>query len=265
MNQSENSPSWASLLHLSQLSSFVVPLPYIGIIAPILIWQFTRSRHPHLDRHGENAINWIISSSIYTMIALISVIGMALLPLLWGLTLVFPIIAAIKAKEGKAWKYPLTINFIGGRLPRQRLLATALALLILTLPAILGLGGMAFWANHRSSWLETTITTPGSVVEMKEETDSEGTTLYQPVIEFRDRAGETHKFSPSWSSSSPSYEKGETVTVLYPPDNPNAVIVDNWWAKWGVISILGIIAAIVFICSFLPSAICLILWAYWRD
>jgi len=259
MNQAENSPNWATLLHLSQLSNFLIPLPYIGMITPILIWQLARSRHPNLDRHGENVINWIISSTIYFTFSLISIVGIVFLPILWGLTIVFPIIAAIKANNGKVWRYPLSINFIRGTFPKQRLVATSLALLILTLPAFLGLAGIAFWANNRQNWLDNAIATQGSVVEMIEQTDTDGQTSYKPIIKFRDRAGEIHKFSPLWSSNPHRYEEGETVEVLYPPEKPESALLNNWWEKWSGITILGIISLIGFVFSLIPSAICFIL------
>jgi uncharacterized Tic20 family protein len=237
----------------------VVPLPYIGIVAPILIWQFAKPRHPDLNRQGENAINWIISSTIYTTIALISIVGIILLPILAVLNLVFPIIAAIKANKGQVWSYPLTINFIGGRFPKQQLLATGLALLILTLPALMGITVVGFWAKQRSDWIENAITTQGSVVKLIEDLDAEGDTTYKPVIKFRDRAGESYQVTPLSTSDATAYSRGDTVELLYSPENPKRAIINNWFQKWFPIAILGVISGLFFIFSLIPSGICLIL------
>lgn len=250
---------WSTLLHLSLLSNWVLPIPYVGIVAPILIWQFAQPSNADLNRHSENAINWIISSTIYTTIALISIVGIILIPLLTLLNLIFPIIAAVKANKGQVWSYPLTFNFLGGRFPKQKLLATALALLILTLPALMGMTGAAFWVKQRSDWIETAIQTEGSVVKIIEDIDTEGDTTYEPVIQFRDRAGESYKVTPLITSNPTHYRKGDTVELLYSPEHPKKAIINNWFHKWFVVTLFIIITSILFIFSLVPSLICFIL------
>ena len=105
--------SCAALLHLSMLLGYAVP--FVGLVAPILIWQIKKDELPGLDAHGRNATNWIISSIIYAVISgilCLIVIGVPLLIALVVCSLVFPIIAAAKANDGVAWKYPLTIEFL---------------------------------------------------------------------------------------------------------------------------------------------------------
>ncbi|MDR9402036.1 MAG: DUF4870 domain-containing protein [Halothece sp. Uz-M2-17] len=259
MSQSQNSSDWSTLLHLSLLSNFVLPIPYIGIIVPILIWQFAQPRDHNFERHSENVINWIISSTIYSTIALISIIGIILLPVLAVLNLVFPIIAAIKANKDQVWSYPLTINFIGGKFPKQRLLATALALLILTLPALMGITGVGFWAKQRNDWIKNAITTQGSVVKIIEDIDAEGNTTHQPVIQFRDRAGESYQVTPVSTSNATTYETEDTVELLYSPENPKTAIINNWFHKWFLIAMIGIMSGVFFVFSLIPSGICLII------
>ena len=104
---------WAMILHLSLLGGYVVPL--LGLIAPILIWQLKKDQFPILDEHGRNATNWIISSLIYGMISgvlVLVMVGFVLLFALAVVSIVFPVIAAIKANDGIVWKYPLAIRFV---------------------------------------------------------------------------------------------------------------------------------------------------------
>lgn len=57
----------------------------------------------------------LISWAIYMIIAALSIfalIGVLLLPLAGLLWLIFVIMAAIKASEGKIYRYPLTIRLI---------------------------------------------------------------------------------------------------------------------------------------------------------
>jgi len=102
----------ALLLHLSLLAGFIIPLA--GLIAPILIWQMKKDELPLIDAHGKNAVNWIVSSLIYGVVCFILcflLIGIPLSIALGVLSIVFPIMAAIKGNKGEVWKYPLAISF----------------------------------------------------------------------------------------------------------------------------------------------------------
>jgi uncharacterized protein len=118
---------WGMILHLSQLSSFLVPLA--GLVLPIIIWQIKRSELPEIDAHGKIVCNWIISTLIYGIaIFLVSfglvalfiqvqggaVFGAAILGLLMisasVVYILFPIIAAIKASNGELWNYPFSLK-----------------------------------------------------------------------------------------------------------------------------------------------------------
>ncbi|MEI8316414.1 MAG: DUF4870 domain-containing protein [Planctomycetia bacterium] len=104
--------TWALLLHLSQFAGYAVPLA--GLIVPILIWQLKKADVPTIDAHGKVVANWIISEFIYLIVCFLLVfvfVGIPLLFVLGILGLVFPVIGAIKAKNGEVWRYPLSIPF----------------------------------------------------------------------------------------------------------------------------------------------------------
>lgn len=100
-------------LHLGGLlNTFAFPF---GALATILIWQIKKDEMPALDAHGKMATNWLISFSIYFIVSLflmIFIIGFLLLPIVWVIGVVFPIIAGVKANNGEYWQYPLTIKFL---------------------------------------------------------------------------------------------------------------------------------------------------------
>jgi uncharacterized protein len=102
---------WGMILHLSLLLGFTA----VGIVAPILILQLRKDDLPGLDVHGKNAANWIISALIYGVVGVILVpvfgIGALILIVLGILTVVFPIVAGLKANAGEVWKYPGAIAF----------------------------------------------------------------------------------------------------------------------------------------------------------
>ena len=102
--------TYCTLMHLSQLLTF----SGLGIIAPIVMWVLSKDQSDVTRRHGAAMMNWLISSLIYGVVAGVLVmvfVGFFLLLVLAVLQLVFPIIAALKAKDGIVWSYPLAIKF----------------------------------------------------------------------------------------------------------------------------------------------------------
>ena len=107
-----SSNQWAMFIHLAQFTHCIAPLG--GIVAPILIWQLKKDELPGIDEHGKNVVNWIVSQFLYSIVAGILTFFLIGIPLLIGLfiiSILFPIVGAIKANDGKAWRYPLTIRF----------------------------------------------------------------------------------------------------------------------------------------------------------
>jgi uncharacterized Tic20 family protein len=102
---------WALLLHLSQFAGYAIPLG--GLILPIVIWQLKKSEFPEVDAHGKVVANWIVSELIYGVMCLFLffvLIGIPLMIVLFLLSVVFPVIGAIKANQGEVWKYPLSMT-----------------------------------------------------------------------------------------------------------------------------------------------------------
>lgn len=105
--------SYLMLMHLSQLAGMMVP--FAGIVLPIVMWSTNKDQSPQIDQHGKNILNWMISSFIYAIacIALIFLfVGIFLIIALAICSLVFTILGAVKANEGKLYEYPMTIKFI---------------------------------------------------------------------------------------------------------------------------------------------------------
>ncbi|MDR0333209.1 MAG: DUF4870 domain-containing protein [Dysgonamonadaceae bacterium] len=102
-----NENLYAVLMHLSQFASY--------IIIPLVMWIIGKDSSEKIDQHGKNIINFTISYFIYMLILIpliILLIGIPLLIILVILIPIFIIIATIKAANGEAWKYPLSIEFI---------------------------------------------------------------------------------------------------------------------------------------------------------
>lgn len=48
---------------------------------------------------------------------------------------------------------------------------------------------------------------------------------YKSVVSFKTQNGKSISFSTTYSSNPPAYDVGETVTVFYPPENPEKATI----------------------------------------
>lgn len=104
---------WGMILHLSIFAGYIIP--FAGLIAPIVIWQVQKAKMPGLDVHGRIVVNWIITAFIYGAVCFLLTfvfIGVPLLFVLGLLCVIYPIIGGIKANNGEAWSYPLSIRLL---------------------------------------------------------------------------------------------------------------------------------------------------------
>ena len=103
---SKESRNMAVLCHL---------LGLFGIIGPLIIWLLKKEEDWFVDDQGREAVNYHISLIIYYLVSWILcfvLIGFLLLFVLGILHLVFVIMAALKAGDGKLYRYPIAIRFI---------------------------------------------------------------------------------------------------------------------------------------------------------
>jgi len=105
---------WAMFCHLSGLAGLIIPA--VGcVIGPLVVWLIKKEQFPFVAEQGKEALNFQISMLIYGAIAgllCFACIGFVLAPLVGITDIVFLIIAAIKANDGRPYRYPLTIRFI---------------------------------------------------------------------------------------------------------------------------------------------------------
>jgi hypothetical protein len=74
--------------------------------------------------------------------------------------------------------------------------------------------------------------TTGTVIEMEESSTNEGgCCVYSPVIEFQAN-GQTYTFDGGNASDPPIYRVGETVPVIYDPNDPNTAQINKWSERW---------------------------------
>jgi len=143
-----NQRNIATFIHLSTFSRFIFPLG--NFIGPIVLWVANKDKSDFIDAHGKQALNFQISILLYAIILGMITIPLFVFSLFDGfnfldfdafksvhisltkpspllyitggfgfiavvgfiLELVFIVKASLAAKEGKYYKYPLTINFL---------------------------------------------------------------------------------------------------------------------------------------------------------
>jgi len=109
--------TWAMIAHLSAFAYYISGIGHI--IGPLIVWLSKRDGNPFVDDQAKEALNFQISITIYVIAAIImcvtivfAVIGIPILIVIHAFQIVCMIIAAIKANEGVAFRYPLSLRFI---------------------------------------------------------------------------------------------------------------------------------------------------------
>jgi uncharacterized Tic20 family protein len=107
--------NWAMLSHLSALTGYFFA-PIVGnIVAPLIIYLMKKDESPFVADQARESLNFQISMSIYWLISgvlVLILIGFLLLAAIWVVGVVLTVIASVKAANGEAYRYPLTIRLI---------------------------------------------------------------------------------------------------------------------------------------------------------
>lgn len=88
---------------------------FTAFIGPIIIWLLKKDSSAFVDYHGREYLNFLISYTVYGIIAGIAVvilIGFVLLPIVGIAAFVFTIIGAVKAYEGEYYRMPFIFRIL---------------------------------------------------------------------------------------------------------------------------------------------------------
>jgi uncharacterized Tic20 family protein len=104
---SKDAKTMAMLSHLLAI--------FFGFIPPLIIWLVKKEESPFIEDQAKESLNFQITMAIAWFAAFILtflVIGALLMPALLIANLVLCIIAALKANEGVAYRYPFALRLI---------------------------------------------------------------------------------------------------------------------------------------------------------
>jgi uncharacterized Tic20 family protein len=140
--QSSDERTWGMFCHLAALAGFV-GIPFGNIVGPLIVWLVKRNDYPFVDDQGKEALNFHISMLLYIAVLIglaaalfwsaliwhgvsivppgasdlvllaVIVVAAVLAGIFWLLNVILIIVAAVRASNGVAYRYPLTIRFIG--------------------------------------------------------------------------------------------------------------------------------------------------------
>ena len=102
------------LAHLSALAG-LVGVPFGNIIGPLIIWLIKKNEMPFVDDQGKEALNFQITMTVIFLIGIplcFILIGVPIVILTYIADFVLTIVAAVKANDGVAYRYPLTWRLI---------------------------------------------------------------------------------------------------------------------------------------------------------
>lgn len=68
--------------------------------------------------------------------------------------------------------------------------------------------------------------------------DGGSTTMFTPTFAYSFN-GREYKYKSSTSSSAQDYKIGDKVEILVDPNDPNSVLVNDFWERWLLVMILG--------------------------
>ncbi len=110
---------------------------------------------------------------------------------------------------------------------------------LVLLSALVSLGLTAFFYQRTQKFLRDATRADGQVVRLVERPSSGSGTVFYPVYAFRDAGGQEREIYSSTGSFPPSHSVGDTVRLLYRPEQPSAARTDDFFSLWGLPAILG--------------------------
>ena len=98
---------WATLVHVGGI--------FFGFIPALVVYLVLKDRGPFIRAHSATALNFqltMLIAQVVSAVLWIVFIGMFLSIAVSIVTLIFSIIAAVRANRGEWYTYPLSITFV---------------------------------------------------------------------------------------------------------------------------------------------------------
>lgn len=116
---------------------------------------------------------------------------------------------------------------------------------LIIIGTVFGFVGMLLFAIgifiliHTRIFMDKAQEVKGTVIRMVYRRGSDGGRGYSPVYQFRTITGQTIEIADGMSSNPPMFTEGQSVDVLYDPENPNRARIKKWSSLYFVPLLLG--------------------------
>jgi len=103
-----NEKIWSILSHLSSILG-------VGLILPLIVYLAMKGDSDYAAANAREALNFHISLLIYGLFCiplLLIFVGIPLLVVIGLASIVFAIVAAVRASRGECYRYPLTLRLV---------------------------------------------------------------------------------------------------------------------------------------------------------
>ena len=101
--------NFAVAMHLSPLAGFAFGP---AIFLPVILWLVRKDESVFNDDHGRETVNAVLSYVIYNIAAVVTIVGVVVLPVLFVVAIINLIRGAVAAGRGEYFRYPMTIRFL---------------------------------------------------------------------------------------------------------------------------------------------------------
>ncbi|WP_085901275.1 DUF3592 domain-containing protein [Kiloniella majae] len=114
---------------------------------------------------------------------------------------------------------------------------------------LITLSVMGIWSYTTHNFVDNAHSAQGTVIDLIQSRSSSSSStsnsyVYRPEVIFQTATGEEVTFQSSTGSNPPAYNRGEKVSVLYNPENPQDAKIDGTLSLWLGPLILGVIGFI---------------------
>lgn len=106
---------------------------------------------------------------------------------------------------------------------------------------LLAISGLLYLGE--ANFLSRAVPATGTVTDLERSSSSEGGYSYCPVIQFTSRDGQVVSYEGNVCSDPPAYAIGDRVELVYDPEDPEHVQMDNFWSKYVAVFVTGVIGA----------------------
>lgn len=104
--------TWGAGAHWSALVALLIGLPFLG---PLLVLLIYGNKSAWVRRQAVESLNFQLSMIIYAIVSailIIVLIGFFLLLAVGAISIIMPIVAAVKVNNGEDFRYPITIRMV---------------------------------------------------------------------------------------------------------------------------------------------------------